>query len=466
MNHNFKSKRINKGISQLVRINKMMNINHSLKYKSNNIINIYSTLTPKEAINPKTKNLLISSNIKSPKENIKPTKATVLKNPSKNKNKDDINNGVIKKNIQINNNKGSLSTTNLNTNYGFFKTKKLKSTKSLLNRLNRFGNSIKMNIKLPKHNIFKNKNNNSKSKEKIISSILEEKSKSKNHINIFRKSMSHNKMIFPNMKENNMEKIKEEFEYTGSEPNSAKKSLDKYKDNCKTIRKKEIKKAIKQLLTVNTDFDIGTFNKIKFNFIHWTNNNNNVSKENIKKELTNFSSRKNIRINVNNENNNNDKIFKENFSSENITKNNNDAINNNGINNNVAMSNLSRLNMIHNSINNTIRINSTSKGKNKIKNVHIKNKYKKDSKSKNRNRNREEKSNIIKSKFNSPQRLVDKGNNIIVLYSKDSKSKSKSKKCNSKTVNKNININININDIKTTNININNFNINNDMTLI
>ena len=463
MNHNFKSKRINKGISQLVRINKMMNINHSLKYKSNNIINIYSTLTPKEAINPKTKNLLISSNIKSPKENIKPTKATVLKNPSKNKNKDDINNGVIKKNIQINNNKGSLSTTNLNTNYGFFKTKKLKSTKSLLNRLNRFGNSIKMNIKLPKHNIFKNKNNNSKSKEKMISSILEEKSKSKNHINIFRKSMSHNKMIFPNMKENNMEKIKEEFEYTGSEPNSAKKSLDKYKDNCKTIRKKEIKKAIKQLLTVNTDFDIGTFNKIKFNFIHWTNNNNNVSKENIKKELTNFSSRKNIRINVNNENNNNDKIFKENFSSENITKNNNDAINNNGINNNVAMSNLSRLNMIHNSINNTIRINSTSKGKNKIKNVHIKNKYKKDSKSKNRNRNREEKSNIIKSKFNSPQRLVDKGNNIIVLYSKDSKSKSKSKKCKSKTVNKNININININDIKTTNININNFNINNDM---
>ena len=254
MKHNFNSKRISKGISQLVRINKMMNINHSLKNKSNNIINIYSTLTPKEVINPKTKNLLISSNIKNPKDNIKHSKTTMVKNKSKskNKNKNDISNETIKKNILINN-KGSMSTTNLNTNYGFFKTKKLKSTKSLLNKLNRFGNSIKMNIKLPKHYIFNNKiNNNSKSKEKIISSILEEKTKNK-HINIFRKSMSHNKMVFPNMKEKNMEKIKEEFEYTGSEPNSVKKSLDKYNDNNKNIRKKEIKKAIKQLLTVNTD---------------------------------------------------------------------------------------------------------------------------------------------------------------------------------------------------------------------
>jgi hypothetical protein len=207
----------------------------------------------------------------------------MVKNKSKSKNKNDISNETIKKNILINN-KGSMSTTNLNTNYGFFKTKKLKSTKSLLNKLNRLGNSIKMNIKLPKHYIFNNKiNNNSKSKEKIISSILEEKTKNK-HINIFRKSMSHNKMVFPNMKEKNMEKIKEEFEYTGSEPNSVKKSLDKYNDNNKNIRKKEIKKAIKQLLTVNTDFDIGTFNKIKFNFIHWTNNNNNnATKENIKR---------------------------------------------------------------------------------------------------------------------------------------------------------------------------------------
>ena len=178
-----------------------------------------------------------------------------------------------------------------------------------------------MNIKLPKHNIFSNKNNNnSKSREKIISSILEEKTK-QNQINIFRKSMSHNKMIFPNMDENNIDKIKEEFEYTGSEPNSRQKSLDKYSDNNKKIRKKEIKKAIKQLLTVNTDFDIGTFNKIKFNFNHWTNNNN-VSKENIKRELINFSSRKNSKVNINNEIKKKEKLFKENFNSENAVKNN------------------------------------------------------------------------------------------------------------------------------------------------
>ena len=461
MHHNFNAKRISKGISQLVRINKMMNINHSLKYKSNNIINIYSTLTPKEVINPKSKNLLISSNIKNPKDNnIKPSKTTMIKNNSKSKNKNEINTEALKKNIQNVQiiNKGSLSTTNLKTNYGFFKSKKIKTTKSLLNKLNRFGNPIKMNIKLPKHNIFNNKiNNNSKSKEKIISSILEEKTK-KNNINIFRKSMSHNKMIFPNMNENNMEKIKEEFEYTGSEPNTVKKSLDKYNDNNKNIRKKEIKKAIKQLLTVNTDFDIGTFNKIKFNFIHWTNNNN-VSKENIKRELINFSSRKNSKINIKNENNN----IKENFSSENSVKNNNIKINNSIKHNNKVISNLSRLNMIQNSINNTVRIKSSSKSKNKIKNFQIKNKYKKDSKLKNRNKILEDKSNIIKSNFKSPQHIVDKRNNIIVLYSNDSKSKSKNKNVKSKTMNKNININININDIKTTNININNININNDM---
>ena len=464
MHHNFNAKRISKGISQLVRINKMMNINHSLKNKSNNIINIYSTLTPKEAINSKAKNLLISPNIKSPKESIKPSKTTMLKNNSKNKIKNDISNEGTKKNIQNIqlNNKGSLSTTNLKTNYGFFKTKKIKTTKSLLNKLNRFGKSIKMNIKLPKQYIFKNKFNNSKSKEKVISSILEEKTKNNNnnHINIFRKSMSHNKMIFPNMNENNMEKIKEEFEYTGSEPNSIKKSLDKYSENNKNIRKKEIKKAIKQLLTVNTDFDIGTFNKIKFNFNHWTNNNN-LSKENIKRELINFSSRKNSKININNENN----TMKDNFNSENSLKNNKIKMNNGIKNNNNVISNLTRLNMIHNSINNTVRINSGSKSKNKIKNVQIKNKYKQDSKLNNRNKNIEDKSHIIKPQFKSPQHIVDKSNNIIVLYSNDAKSKSKSKNKNtkSKTVNKNININININDIKTTNININNININNDM---
>ena len=443
----------------------MMNINHSLKYKSNNIINIYSTLTPKEAINPnKAKNLLISPNLKSPKDNIKQSKTNMVKNNSKNKNNNkDLSNEAIKKNILINNvkSKGSLSTTNLNTNYGFFKTKKLKTTKSLFNKLNRFGNSIKMNIKLPKHNIFNNNINNSKSKEKIISSILEDKGK-KNHINIFRKSMSHNKMIFPNMNEKKMEKIKEEYEYTGSEPNSRQKSLDKFNENKNNIRKKEIKKAIKQLLTVNTDFDIGTFNKIKFNFMNWTNNNN-VSKENIKRELINFSSRKNSKIK--NENNNNEKIFKENFSSENVIKNNNIKINNSIKNNNNVINNLSRLNMIQNSINNTVRINSTSKSKNKIKNIQIKNKYNKELKAKNRNKNKEDKSNIIKPKFKSPQHIADKGNNIILLYSNDSKNKSKSKtkSTKAKTVNKNININININDIKTTNININNININNEM---
>ena len=457
MYHNFNRKGISKGISQLVRINKMMNINHSLKYKSNNIINLYSTLTPKEAINPKSKNLLISPKIEKPKDNIKQSKTTMVKNNnSKKKNNNEIND-AIKKNIQYSNInfKGSLSTTNLKTNYGFFKTKKLKSTKSLFNKLNRFGSSFKMNIKLPKHNIFSNKNNNnSKSREKIISSILEEKTK-QNQINIFRKSMSHNKMIFPNMDENNIDKIKEEFEYTGSEPNSRQKSLDKYNDNNKKIRKKEIKKAIKQLLTVNTDFDIGTFNKIKFNFNHWTNNNN-VSKENIKRELINFSSRKNSKLNINNESKKKEKLFKENFNSENAVKNNNIKINNNTKNNNNVFNNLSRLNLIQNSINNT------SKSKNKIKNIQIKNRYKKEPILKNRIK-KEEKSNIIKHNFKSPQHIADKGNNIILLYSNDSKNKSKNKKAKSKTINKNININININDIKTTNININNININNEM---
>ena len=457
MYHNFNRKGISKGISQLVRINKMMNINHSLKYKSNNIINLYSTLTPKEAINPKSKNLLISPKIEKPKDNIKQSKTTMVKNNnSKKKNNNEIND-AIKKNIQYSNInfKGSLSTTNLKTNYGFFKTKKLKSTKSLFNKLNRFGSSFKMNIKLPKHNIFSNKNNNnSKSREKIISSILEEKTK-QNQINIFRKSMSHNKMIFPNMDENNIDKIKEEFEYTGSEPNSRQKSLDKYNDNNKKIRKKEIKKAIKQLLTVNTDFDIGTFNKIKFNFNHWTNNNN-VSKENIKRELINFSSRKNSKVNINNEIKKKEKLFKENFNSENAVKNNNIKINNNTKNNNNVFNNLSRLNLIQNSINNT------SKSNNKIKNIQIKNRYKKEPILKNRIK-KEEKSNIIKHNFKSPQHIADKGNNIILLYSNDSKNKSKNKKVKSKTINKNININININDIKTTNININNININNEM---
>ena len=94
--------------------------------------------------------------------------------------------------------------------------------------------------------------------------------------------MSHNKMVFPNMNENNMEKIKEEFEHVGSEPNSKQKSSDKFKHNKKDIRKKEIKKVIKQLLNVNTDFDIGNLNKVKFTSNHWTNNNN-TSKENIKR---------------------------------------------------------------------------------------------------------------------------------------------------------------------------------------
>ena len=72
----------------------------------------------------------------------------VKNNNSKKKNNNEIND-AIKKNIQYSNInfKGSLSTTNLKTNYGFFKTKKLKSTKSLFNKLNRFGSSFKMNNK-------------------------------------------------------------------------------------------------------------------------------------------------------------------------------------------------------------------------------------------------------------------------------------------------------------------------------
>ena len=61
----------------------MVNINHSLKYKSNNIINLYSTLTPKETINYKSKNLLISPKLEKPKDNIKQSKTTMLKNNRK-----------------------------------------------------------------------------------------------------------------------------------------------------------------------------------------------------------------------------------------------------------------------------------------------------------------------------------------------------------------------------------------------
>ena len=481
MNFNFNSKRISKGISHIVKINKMMNINHPLKYKSNyNIINIYSTLTPKEGIYTKTKNLLISPNIKSPKESIKSPKPNILKKTN-NKNNDNTSNEKMKKNSQINNMncKGSLSTNNLKTNYSVFNTKKLKSTKSLLNKLNRLGKTIKMNIKLPKHYNYNSYNNinNSKSKEKILSSIQEDKTKNNNHhINIFRKSMSHNKMVFPNMNENNMEKIKEEFEHVGSEPNSKQKSSDKFKHNKKDIRKKEIKKVIKQLLNVNTDFDIGNLNKVKFTSNHWTNNNN-TSKENIKRELINFSSRKNSRININ-DINNDEKILKENFHSENKVKRKETKTNSKINNNNKVISNLSRLNLIHNSINNTVKINSCSKSKSKIKNVQIKNKYK--SKLKNRNKNKDDKSNIIKSKskFKSQQHIIDKGNNVIFLYSNDSKNKNNTKKTKFKTVNKNNNKNINTNDIKTTNIRyfsftkiniynhkylFNNININNDM---
>ena len=186
----------------------------------------------------------------------------------------------LKKNIQMKNMKykGSSSSTNIKGNYNIFKTKKLKSSISLLNHNNNnnLGNSIKMN--LPKNNINKNMKK-SKSKEKMISSFNAD-----NKDILFRKSMSHTKMNFPYSNEYNSENIKLDFLYVGSEPNLKQKTSNKNGKFYNNEVKKEIKKAFKRLLTVNTDFELGSLYKVKFKSNHLTNNSNNKSKDNIQEK--------------------------------------------------------------------------------------------------------------------------------------------------------------------------------------
>ena len=472
MSHILITKRTNKEIIHIPEINRIINIKSSTKYKPNNIINLYSTLTPTESTNPKNKNLLISSNISN---NINPTKNNIINNTNKNAN--NINNDIIKNNIQPKNMKykGSSSSTNIKTNYNIFKTKKLKSTTSLINNINYLGSSIKKNINLPKKNI-KNNNNikKSKSKDKIISSFHDDKFN-----NIFPKSMSHNKMDFPYSNEKKLENY--ELLYVGSEPN-LKKSVNKYSNEYKNDVKKEIKKAFKRLLTVNTDFELGSLYKIKFKYNHLTTNSNNKSKDNKNKE-NNFSNNKNndIKVDINNIESNNNINSQNNIKMEKQTEineiNNEKNVKSNEIRNNYkvkqnnGLNKMSHINIINNyNINHSIRLNSISKSKSKTKNTQIKNKKKNNiSKTKNNyinvNKNKEEINNKIKNKNKnkSPKnKYPEKNNNIVVLYSNNSKNKEKKMGSKSKTSNKNININININDIKTTNININNININND----
>ena len=457
MNQNLIPKRTNKGIAHIPEFDKIMNIKPSTKYKSNNIINLYSTLTPTEAINPNNKNNIISSNIRNINNNIKTNKNS-NKNINYNKNSNNISNDLIKKNSQVKNlkYKGSSSSANIKTNYCIFKTKKLKSTTSLINNNNnRYEGTTKMNINLPKSNI---NNNKSKSKEKnIISSFHDEKN------NLFRKSMSHNKMKLPYSNQKNYENFKIEFLYVGSEPNLKQKSSNKYNEYKNEV-KKEIKKAFKRLLTVNTDFELGSLYKIKFKTNYLINNSNNKSRDNIKKQENNKIKVNNGTKKDNNINNiKNVKIGKEN----NNEKNKSDNLVNNDINKkNKVIKNDSNLNS-NNNINNNIRVNSNSKSKSQTKiSMQIKNK-KKNNTSKNNcinvNKNKEDKINKIINKNKSPKsKDEEKNNNIVVLYSNNQKQKEKGLGGKSKTSNKNININININEIKTTNININNININND----
>ena len=191
MNQNFIPKRTNKDISEL---GKIIHLQPSGKYKSKSIINLYSTLTPTESINQK--NILISSNIKNINNNINTIKKNINFNNNTNKISNNINSHIIKKNNQPKNlkYKGSSSSTNIKNNYSIFKTKKLKSTSSLINNnnVNKIGGSIKKSINLPKPKIKNNIVDKSKSKEKMIYSFYDEKNN-----NLFRKSMSHNKMKFP-----------------------------------------------------------------------------------------------------------------------------------------------------------------------------------------------------------------------------------------------------------------------------
>ena len=442
MNHNLIPKRTNKGISQIPEIERMINIKQPLKYKSNNIINLYSTLTPTESTNQKNKNLLISSNIKNIINNNSNSNKN-NRNTNTNKNQNNISNDIIKKSLQVKSikYKGSSSSTNIKTNYSIFKTKKLKSTTSLVNHnINYYGSSIKMNINMPKPSTVKNINiNKTKSKDKLISPLHNDKNK-----NVFRKSMSHTKIKFPFPKERNIDQNKMELLYVGSEPNINQKTSNnkEYKNEVK----KEIKKAFKRLLTLNTDFEFGSLYKIKFKSNQLTNNSNNKSKDNMNKITNNKNTEAKSNDNlINNESDNSNKYIK-----------NNGIRNNNTTKHNNVINNISFLNNLNN-INNTVRLNSNSKSKSK-NNIPSKNKnnYKSKINYINVNKNKDDKLNKINKNI-SPN---DKNSNLILFYS-NSKNIDKGMKKKSKTSNKNININININDIKTTNININNI-INNE----
>ena len=467
MNQNFISKRTNKDKSE---IDKIINLQSSAKYKSNNIINLYSTLTPTESINSKNNNILISSNTKNINNNINTIKKNnnINNNNKISNNTNNINSNITKKNYQPKNlkYKGSSSSTNIKTNYSIFKTKKLKSTTSLINNnnVNQIGGSIKKSINLPKPKISNNFVNKSKSKEKMVYSFHDEKNN-----NLFRKSMSHNKMKFPYSNKKNKEHFKFEFLYVGSEPNLKQKSTNKFNQEYKNEVKKEIKKAFKRLLTVNTDFELGSLYKIKFKSNHLTNSNLNKSKENIKnQENTNNKNNNDIKKHKNINNIKNIKIEKSNNLNE--KKKDDNIVKNNDLNkNSKVINNNSHLSIINNNPNNTLRLNSNSKSKSQKKNnIQTKNKTKNhNNKTKNKyinvNKNKEERFNKNMNKNISPNNKGEgKNNNIIVLYSNNSKPKEKGMGGKSKTSNKNININININDIKTTNININNININND----
>jgi hypothetical protein len=388
MNHNLIPKRTNKGISQIPEIDKIINIKQSTKLKSKNIINLYSTLTPIETANQKNKNLLISSNIKNIINTNNSNSNKNNHNTNINKNQNNINNDIIKKNHQAKNIKckGSSSSTNIKTNYCIFKTKKLKSTTSLLNKnINHYGSSVKMNINMPKPNTVKNINK-LKSKEKMISPFHNDK-----NTNVFRKSMSHTKIKFPFAKERNIDNNKKELLYVGSEPNINQKSLNNNKEYKNEIRK-EIKKAFKRLLTLNTDFELGSLYKVKFFSNHLTNNSNNKSRDHINK----------ISLNKKNKDlKNSDNVIKNINENENKLKN-NCLRKSNTTKHNSVINNISFLNNL-NSINNTVRLYSSSKSKRKNYNqLKNKNNYKSKNNYKNNyingNKNKDDKiSNINKN---------------------------------------------------------------------
>ena len=455
MNHILIPKRTNKGINQIPEIDKIINIKQSSKYKANNIIDLYSTLTPTDSTNQKNKKLLITSNIKNIiKDNTNINSNKNNRNINTNKNENNISNDIIKKSLQVKNMKykGSSSSTNIKTNYSIFKTKKLKSATSLLNNnnVNQFGSSRKMNINMPKPstNIKNNNIHKSKSKEKMISPFHNDRK-----TNVFRKSMSHNRIKFPFSNDKIIDQNKIEVLYVGSEPNLKQNSSNNNNKEFKNEIKKQIKKAFKRLLTLNTDFELGPLYKIKFKSNHLTNNSHNKSKDNINR----------FTVNKNNEvNNNGNIIIKEEENNNNDNKIKNNCIRNNYLSKfNNVINNISYLNLINNNnINNTVRLNSNSKSRSKNKNIQIKNKniYKSKNNYINVNLDKEDK---IKTNINKNKSPIGKNNNIALLYSNNSKNKEKGMKKKSKTNNKNININININDIKTTNININNI-INNE----